>query len=291
MYILELGMCLQKSTRILLFLIAIAILGGCGALDTILPATGTYKINAKINDTSLDDFSILTSKDKIQPFFENPVFEDPDITELVVFLKDSKGLTTGYKATYSLTYNDNNNKEDEPELQQEQNNLKTENNEEKKDEAVTAVDQDKETNKESADDKKKDDVTATGTDETKKETVAKNTDSLENIEFIKKDNEIIFPVKSLDKTLPFFPLPSDLPIGRYTLVFQVMNKSTVLYKYEKLLYYIADAEFSFEGIQVNLPGIAENSQFIQNGNVFFWILNWILTAAWIHTLFGITVKN
>jgi len=369
-------MCLQKSARILLFLTALAILGGCGALDSVLPSTGNYKINAKINDTSLDNFSILTSKDKIQPFFENPVFEDQDITELVVFLKDSRGLTTGYKVTYSLAYNNkDNNKKDESELQSGQDNLKTEKQDEKKkdkDEVIltgTVENNKEETKKDSKDDNKNDskeiskadskdnskdnnkndnkeiskvdskenskdnnkndskeiskadsketskddnkkddnkndnkeiskvdskenskddnkndnkevskaDNKETSKEETKKDnkesdkekkdTLAKDTGSAEKIEYIKKDNEIIFMVTSLDKTLPFLPLPSDLPIGKYTLVFQVMGKNTILYKYEKLLFYIADAEFSFDGIQVHLPGIAENSQFIQNGNV------------------------
>jgi hypothetical protein len=252
-YILKLGMCLQKSARIFLFLTAIAVLGGCGPLDSILPSTGTYKINAKINDTTLDDFSVVTSKDKILPFFEEPVSEDPDITELVVFLKDSRGLTTGYKVTYSLTYNDkNNNKEDEPELQSGQDNLKTENQDEnKKDKDEVILD-----NEES--DEKSDE---------KKDTIAENTDIDEKIEYVKKGNEIIFPVESLDETLPFLPLPSDLPVGKYTLVFQVIGKNTVLYKYEKLLFYLADAQLSFDGIQVHLPGIAESSQSIQNGNV------------------------
>jgi len=215
-YILLLGMCLQKSARIFLFLAALIILGGC-ALDDALSSTGTYIINAKINDTTLEDFSLVSSKDKIQPFFEEPVSEDPDITELILFLKDPRGMTTGYKATYSLTYSDNNNNnESKPELQQ------------------------------------------------KKEEQDENITELENIKHIKKGKEIIFPVKSLDKILPLFPLPSDLPIGKYTLVFQLMGKNTVLYKYEKPFFYLAGAELSFDGIQVNLPGVADNS-YIQNG--------------------------
>jgi hypothetical protein len=257
-------MCLQKSIRIFLFLTVLAVFGGCGVLDSVLPSTGTYKINAKINDISLDDFSIVTSKDKIQPFFEEPVSEDPDITGLVVFLKDSRGLTTGYKVTYSLTYYDkDNDKEDETESQPGQDNTKKDNSktekqdEKKKDkDEVTLASADK--NKEDNEENNKED---------NNETLDENIDDLENIEHIKKNNEIIFPVKSLDDTLPFLPLPSDLPVGKYTLVFQVIGKNTFLYKYEKSLFYLADAQLVFEGIQVHLPGIAENSQFIQNGNV------------------------
>jgi len=219
-------------------------------MDAILPSTGTYKINAKIKDASLDDFSLVSSKDKIQPFFEEPVSEDPDITELVVFLKDTRGLTTGYKVTYSLTYSDTDNiKDTDKELQQGQDNSKNENKTENKN------------------DKKKDEVITVSADEEKKADVSEKIDIPENIKYVKKGNEIIFPVKSLDDTLPYLPLPSDFPIGKYMMVFQVMSKNTILYKNEKPLFYLSDAEMSFDGIQVNLPGIAENSQFIQNGNV------------------------
>jgi hypothetical protein len=372
-------MCQQKCARIFLLITTIAVIAGCGALDAILPSTGTYKVNALVNDTPLDDFSVVTSKDKVFPFFEDPVSDDPDITELVVFLKDSRGQPAGYKVTYSLI--DKENKEDGKELQQGQDS-KTENKDDKKkDEAVTAkedtsaekkkdevvtgtgnntiaaADKSKETsatgtntsantaaaaagnnaaNTTTSADKPKETAstgtaantntntdkpketsttgtaaanTTTNTDKTKetastgtaaanttantdktketasagadktketasektdkdkKETVAANADPLDKYEHTKKGNEINFPVKSLDKNLPFLPIPADLPIGKYTLVFQVKGKNTILYKFEKPLFYLADAEFSFEGIQVHLPGIAESMQFIQNKNV------------------------
>jgi len=361
--ILELDMCLQKCARIFLLITTIAVIAGCGALDAILPSTGTYKVNALVNSTPLDDFSVVTAKDKVFPFFEDPVSADPDITELVVFLKDSRGQPAGYRVTYSLIGKEN--KEDEKELQQGQDS-KTENKddkkkdesattkedtsaEKKKDEVVTgtgsntstaaagnstsantsattttgaaantttSTDKPKETaaagatttTTTTADKPKETTVTGTAatttttgtdkakettaansattaaadknkettsekTDKDKKETVAANADPLEKYEHTKKGNEINFPVKSLDKNLPFFPIPADLTIGKYTLVFQVKGKNTILYKFEKPLFYLADAEFSFEGIQVHLPGIAESLQFIQNKNVILLDVN------------------
>jgi len=253
-------MCLQKSARIFLFITILAVLAGCG-MDAILPSTGTYKINAKIKDASLDDFSLVSSKDKIQPFFEEPVSEDPDITELVVFLKDTRGVVTGYKVTYSLTYSDkDNNKESETELQPKQDDSKTDSKTDTKTETKT------ETEKKTGEGSTTTTATTTKTGEEKKDAVPEKIDIPNNVEYVKKDNEIIFPVKSLDDALPFLPLPSDLPIGKYTMVFQVLSKNTILFKYEKPLFYLADAELSFDGIQVNLPGVAESSQFIQNGN-------------------------
>jgi len=264
-------MCLQKCTRIFLVITTLAILIGCGALDAILPSTGTYKVNAMINETPLDDFSVVTLKDKVLPFFEEPVSDDPDITELVVFLKDSRGQVVGYKVTYSLIGKEN--KEDEKELQPGQDS-KTENKDEKKnDEAVTGTGTDATgtaVNTTAAANSTTAANSATGSNSTninKNETVAANTDTLELFEHTKKGNEINFPVKNLDKNLPFFPIPDNLPIGKYTLVFQVKGKNSILYKFEKPLFYMADAEFSFEGIQVHLPGIADSLQFIQNKNV------------------------
>ncbi|MDR0301736.1 MAG: hypothetical protein LBI04_05410 [Treponema sp.] len=258
---------------------ALAVLAGCGALDSILSSAGTYKINANINDISLDDFSIVTSKDKIEPFFEEPVSEDPDITELVIYLKDSRGMTTGYKVTYRLTDKDNN-KEDDSELQSGQDNSKTENETEAQAEKQDEKEgRRKRTEKltEKQDEKKNDknevDLAGAGEDKDDNEEPEEEnkapaeSDPPGNIEYIINGNEIIFMVESLDEPLPFLPLPSDLPIGKYTLVFQVIGKNTILFKSEKSFYYLADAKFSFETIQVNLPGIAENSQFIQNGNV------------------------
>jgi len=267
-------MYLQKCTRIFLVLaalIAIGVLAGCGALDAILPSTGTYKINAKINNTTLDDLSIVTSKDTILPFFEEPVSEDPDITELVIFMKDSRGQSTGYRVTYSLIDKDN---DDGQELQQDDV-LTTENNDDKKKDDTVTSNQGNESANDIKDNasaeenaKTKNEAAATLNDKKEtKEAAAVLSDILKNFEYTKTGNEITFPVKSLDKNLPLFPLPAELPIGKYTLVFQVNGKDTVLYKNEKSIFYLADAEFSFDGIQVHLPGISENSQFIQNSNV------------------------
>jgi hypothetical protein len=249
-------MCLQKYARIFLVFTTLAVLAGCGALDAILPSTGTYKINALVNDTPLDDFSVVTSKDKVFPFFEDPVSDDPDITELVVFLKDSRGQPVGYKATYSLI--DKDNKDGGEELQEDQE-PKPENKDDKKKDEVASGGADKP--KETA----SDGSAADGTD--KNEPVAANTDLLDMYEHTINGYEINFPVKSFDKNLPLLPIPANLPIGRYMLVFQVKGNNTILYKFEKPLFYIADAEFSFDGIQVHLPGIAESLQFIQNKNV------------------------
>ena len=82
------------------------------------------------------------------------------------------------------------------------------------------------------------------------------------------DSEDLFVhVKSLDDNLPLFPMPNSLPAGRYIMVSQVMSGRNVLQRTEKPLYYIGAAAFSYDGINVYLPGVARSSQLIPRGTV------------------------
>jgi hypothetical protein len=60
-------------------------------------------------------------------------------------------------------------------------------------------------------------------------------------------------VPRLDQRLPAFIIPEELPMGYYTLVFQVLGRRDVLYRTEKPIYYIADAEFELTDLQSYLP--------------------------------------
>jgi len=72
-----------------------------------------------------------------------------------------------------------------------------------------------------------------------------------------KSNDIIIPVESLDDELPPFTIPADLPMGRYTLVFQIMSGKDILQKTEKTFFYLGENNFSFSGININMPGITD----------------------------------
>jgi len=73
-----------------------------------------------------------------------------------------------------------------------------------------------------------------------------------------EQDELLVTVNNLDDALPFFPMPENLPIDRYTLVSQVMSGRDVLQKTEKSFYYMGNSSFSYEGINVHLPGVNEN---------------------------------
>ena len=89
--------------------------------------------------------------------------------------------------------------------------------------------------------------------------------SLEQVTPLNNDNIIM--VESLDGNLPLFPIPEDLPMGRYSLVSQVMSGKGVLQRTEKSFFYLSKNIFSYEGISVYLPGIAENVLFIPRDTV------------------------
>ncbi|MCL2801256.1 MAG: hypothetical protein FWD28_05820 [Treponema sp.] len=181
-------MCFKRSRILLFSLVFCAVTGmffcGCEAMDSLLPSAGSYRVNVLANDVSLDDCSFISSGDVIRPLFEEPVSNDPDVTALMVFLRDSKGDITGKRVIYSFAHDDS----------------------------------------------------------------------------FEDDHVII--VRSLDGNLPAFPLPENLHEGRFTLVSNVMGGKNILQRIEKQLFFLNKNKFSYEGINVYLPGVAESSHLI-----------------------------
>jgi hypothetical protein len=242
-------MCVRNIVKISSFLAVGAVLGACGAMDTILPSTGTYKVSAQVNGLNIDDCSIISSKDKIRPFFDESVSDDPDVKALVVFLRDSMGEITGVKVTYVLDENYIDAGEESDLIE----------------DTIDEDFDDTKEKKESQDDNlaKKENENEK-IDDTLKEVPVKD---VSKKEIYKIGDELVFSVKSLDKNLPFYPLPSDLPMDRYTIVYQIMGGKQILQKTEKTFFYLADTVFSFENIQVHLPTAAENALLIPKGAV------------------------
>ena len=229
-----LEVCVQnglKTQILLILLVGVSFfLFSCEAMDNILPSSGSYKINVQISGVSVDECSYVRSTDKITPYFEEPVSGDPDVTALMVFLKDSKGEVVGWKVIYVL-------------------------------EQEAKVKEEKPLN----DKDKGEDETAISDDKDSEETVL-----IENVkkpEFYKDGDELIVSVLSLDSELPSFPLPENLPMGIYTMVSQVMSDKVALQKTEKDIFYLGKNAFSYKGINVYLPGIGSTSQLITKGMV------------------------
>ena len=243
-------------------------------MDAILPSTVNYKVNARAGDLPIDEFSFISANIKIQPYFEDVVSRDPDVTALMVFLRNSKGEVAGWKVIYTLEdadidiaytedYPDTDNQDDNYYADFSNENLNSdneifvnenENPENNTDEANEDNDEIINNKNDKNDENYFDEVTAAG-------------EKTESNDKYRYGDELYIPVKSLDYDLPHFPMPPDLPMGRYTLVSQIMSGNQILHKSEKEFFYLADVNFSFDSIQVHQPGIALSSQLITKGTV------------------------
>ncbi|MDR2258371.1 MAG: hypothetical protein LBE14_04385 [Treponema sp.] len=224
----------------------------CGELDTVLPTSGTYQINAQVNGVPLSECSLISAKDRINPYFANSVLDDPDVRGLVVFLQTPMGETVGPKIHYALKT------AEEPEEQQTWTDAGPETAGEPEEKAETEGDT--KTGEEPEDTEyKAPDSPATNTQTAEKVQIA------EPVSVKNGETEIIMPVNRLDKDLPPFPLPKNLKIGRYTLVFHVLGEKDILDKVEKSVYFLDDAVFSLNDIQQYLPDVSNGSHLIPPG--------------------------
>jgi len=73
-----------------------------------------------------------------------------------------------------------------------------------------------------------------------------------------KSNDLVITVKNLDDILPQFPIPANLSMGKYTLIFQVMSGKDILQRTERIIFYLGANNFSFNGINIHIPGISES---------------------------------
>jgi hypothetical protein len=177
--------------------LSILILFSCGemGLGTVVPSSGSYKVNAYINETSLDRSAIIRQDDTILPYFVNSISNDPDVTGLAVSFQDTSANAVANAAA---------------------------------------------------------------------STIAKTLYSLKNMKGNAGEERTLVRVSRLDKEFPALTIPKDLPIGRYSMVFQVMGEESVLYQDEKPFFYLGDAEFSPNDINIYLPD-ESNSHLIPPG--------------------------
>jgi hypothetical protein len=223
------GRIFRKSPIALIALIILSLFLTCGELDTVLPSTGTYQVNALINNTSLNESSLIAKNDRIFPYFASSVTGDPDIRGLLVFLQDPSGETVGKKIHYTLNPAKEKTEEDKPDTKTRETEKKDPVSDDKN--TVTA---------------EKDQITGSVTTEN-------------------EETEILIHVQRLDKDLPSFSLPGTLRIGQYTLVFQILGEREILDQIEKNVYYLDDAVFSLTDIQRYLPDVSNGSYLIPPG--------------------------
>jgi hypothetical protein len=256
-------MCAQKVTTALVIICISSFFVTCGELDAVLPSTGTYQVNALVNDISLSDCSLINIKDQIYPYFAGSVAADPDLTGLAVFLETPSGQRVGKKLHYAL------------------NTLKTDAAGQTDTQSTTPAGgtgkplAEKDQAGTQKPEQKPDAITATATDEDIGDQTDGNlqtgqkTGSTAQVvsphrgELIQMTADIqavevetLIPVNRLDRDLPPFVLPEKLEIGPYMMVFQVLGKNQVLYREEKTVYYLGNARFSIIDIQQYLPDVS-----------------------------------
>jgi hypothetical protein len=214
------GMYVQNVVKLFSLLVVFALLGSCGPMDGLLSSAGTYKVSVQINGSPR---SFIGSGDRIRPYFEETVEDDPDVTALVIFLKDSRGNTVGWKVFYVLDKNAG------------QGNSTS-----------TGASGESSANESGG--------------------MHLTENSIEN-DYNKNGGELVIRVQSLDDELPIFPVPNNLPMGRYTIVSHVMSGTDILQRTEKTIFYLGETVFDYNGINVHLPGVAESVQLIPRGTV------------------------
>jgi hypothetical protein len=238
----------------LIILIFSSFLVTCGELDTVLPSTGTYQVNALVNGVSLNDSSLINVKDRIYPYFVSSVASDPDVTGLTVFLQTPSGQGVGKKIHYSLkTAAEGQTDKQAPEQVFEeppagQTSAAAAQPLTEKDQAG-GEDQAADQEQAPAPDQKTDAEDRTGGQTGQKAASAETA-------VLSAETEALITVNRLDRDLPFFVLPENLEMGLYVMVFQVLGEHETLYREDKTIYYLGNARFSLIDIQQYLPDVS-----------------------------------
>jgi hypothetical protein len=238
-------MTINAARKAAIILIFFPLFSACGELNVLLPSTGSYQVKASVNDSSLESCSILRSDDRIRPYFAVSVINDPDLIGLLVYFEDSQGEVVGGKIRYIL--------------QSHTDGAKTEIEEETKinrtDEKTTTVTEEI-TQETEAKEQKAGELPEQGT--------VKETPSVTDAKSGVKNTDVDIVVKSFSEELPYLPLPKNLEIGSYTLVFKAIGEKETLSHTELNVFYLDNAEFQLKDISMYLPG-QSGSQLIAPG--------------------------
>jgi len=96
-------MAIRVVGRAIISLIFLSLLSACGDMESMFPSGNNYRVRANVNGVSLEeDSSILRSGDRISPYFAVSVESDPDITGLLVYLRNWYGEIVGHRIRYVL---------------------------------------------------------------------------------------------------------------------------------------------------------------------------------------------
>jgi hypothetical protein len=198
-------------------------------MDTVLSTADTYQVDALSGQVSLAECSVIAAGDPIRPYFVNPVVNDPDLLGLVLYIEDADGKILGRRMFYTTDDGLSRKGPAEPA-------------------AAGVLDED----------------LSLDEDLLKEEDQEKGRESAEPAAVF-PDEDIKIPVKNFTGRLPPFPLPEDLKIGAYSLVFEIQGEYTMLSRTSQPFYYIGDRKFTVGEIRHYLPGFYGNSHLVPPG--------------------------
>jgi hypothetical protein len=267
--------------------------------------SAVYRVNATVEGRNLDECAIVGIGSRIRPYFLDPIESDRDITGLVVFLETPRGELVSRKVRYIPGFADRSSEQsletntgvdgqiledDAPEstktaaeltgsgeissggtgLGTDAENLGAESGEGRGYGTQAASDGSSPNGNSPQDRGEANGNGSSGSDDGReKETVyqIREKKTFSEPEESANPDELVVYVSNLGEDLPALLFPEKLAIGPYILVFQVMGLQDVLSRFEKLIYYISDAELSLGDIQTYHSGDAERSGVVSPDSV------------------------
>jgi len=223
-----------RAAVLILFFPLLSVLSACGELNTpLFQSGGTYQVKALVNDNSLESCSIIRQDDKLIPYFTVSVVNDPDLVGLLVYLQNSEGDIVGDRVLYTINPVD---EAIQPETLQEE--IK---------DKPSIGDQD------SGEEGESETVVQTEAEVTQ---VMKKQASVDTKSAVKKYDTVIL-IKSFEQELPSFPLPKNMEIGLYSMIFEVVGTTNTLSLTESDIFYLGSAEFRLNDISMYMPGLSD----------------------------------
>jgi len=221
------------------------VLSACGELSTpLFSPDGTYQVKALVNGNSLETCSIIRQNDKIIPYFAVSVVNDPDLTGLLVYLRNSDGDIVGDRILYTTEPPEDAVRIETPPVEKApEDNVQTEAEDAPAgngEEGETAMQAEPEQPKQAVD---------------KKSSINTNTNNTKSPD---KKYDAVIIIKSFQQEMPFFPLPKNLGTGQYSLVFEAVGRYNTLSLTESDIFYLGNLEFRLKDISIYLPEISDN---------------------------------
>jgi len=214
---------IRVAGRLAIIFVFLPLLSACGDMNSMFTPNNNYHVMATINGVSLETSSIIRSGDKISPSFVISVGNDPDLTGLLVYLRNSQGELVGNRIRYVI--------------------------------GIPASEPSESEDLEDAGDVEEDEPPEESPWDLPPEVEPMARWAFTGNQHETDDSVVEIVVRSFDEELPHIPLPENMEIGPHHLIFEVLGGRVTLRRMEIPVFYLADAELILRDISVSLPGL------------------------------------